>query len=325
MKEKKEKDYSIKIPIFISDSGEDNFENFPFQELAFNRELLVNNLIDKIEKYNSKKEILTIPKKNKTRTKNVGKINFDKIKFGEDDALLIKVTSFNSNFYGSFLESDERIELSKNDKIGSEHYYAILYPQIFGLKERSYKWITLVYEDPNKEITDILTSIKLVLKKVLDINPVNIKPPEFKQRIKTFKSSVDLSLKFTSFDFEENEVDYRLTEYEIKSKKVKIDESSYKNVPINKIEEIIDDKTFLEKFQKRLVKIINGKQELKLTQNYEEIETENKLKEIAEEIFNFTTTISHTDIENNVIYKTEYIKEKIKPVLENYLSSYPND
>lgn len=324
MKEKNEKNYSIKIPIFISDSAEDSIEDFPFQELAFNRELLVKNLIEKIYKHNSKNIVLTNTKRNKTRTKNVDEINCHKIKLGQDDGLLIKVTSFNSNLYGSFLEKEKRIELGKNDKIGSEHYYAILYPQIFGLKERKYKWITLVYEDPNKEISDILTSIKLVLKNVLNINPVNIKPPEFKKRIESFKSSVDLSLKFTSVDFDENEVDYNLTEYEIKSKKIKIDESNYKNVPIDRIEKIIDDKSFLDKFQKRLVKIINGKQELKLTQNYED-ETENKLKEIAEEIFNFTTVISHSDIENNKIYEIDYIINKIKPVLENYLSSYPND
>ena len=182
----------------------------------------------------------------------------------------------------------------------------------------------MVYEDPNKENNDIVTSIKLVLKNVLGIVSVNIKLPDFIERLKTIKESVDLSMKFISVNYDDNDVDYNIKGYEFENKTTKISESLYKGVPINKINDIVEDKSFLNKFKRRILKITNGKHELKLEQEYLD-ESETKFKEIAEELFNFTSEISSTDVETNEIYKTEYILNKIQPVLENYLKSFPND
>lgn len=323
MKEKI-KSYSIKIPIYISDSKIDEISNFPFEELILSQDLLVTNLISKIDSHNTKKLVLTSGKRNKTTTKNVNEVNYEKINFGNDSALLLKITSFNSNLYDGFIEKDTRIQLNKDDKIGSEHYYAVIYPHIFGLEKREYKWIVMVYEDPNKENNDIVTSIKLVLKNVLGIVSVNIKLPDFIERLKTIKESVDLSMKFISVNYDDNDVDYNIKGYEFENKTTKISESLYKGVPINKINDIVEDKSFLNKFKRRILKITNGKHELKLEQEYLD-ESETKFKEIAEELFNFTSEISSTDVETNEIYKTEYILNKIQPVLENYLKSFPND
>ena len=323
MKEKI-KSYSIKIPIYISDSKIDEISNFPFEELILSQDLLVSNLVAKIESHNAKKLVLTSGKRNKTTTKNVNEVNYEKIKFGSDSALLLKITSFNSNLYDGFIEKDTRIQLNKNDKIGSEHYYAVIYPHIFGLENREYKWIVMVYEDPNKENNDIVTSIKLVLKNVFGIVSVNIKLPDFIERLKSIKESVELSMKFISVNYDDNDIDYNIKGYEFETKTTKINESLYKGVPIHKINEIVEDKSFLNKFKRRILKITNGKHELKLEQEYLD-ETETKFKEIAEELFNFTSEISSTDVETNEIYKTEYILSKIQPVLENYLKSFPND
>lgn len=307
------------MPIYISDSEIDDYENFPFKELDFNSDLLINNLISKINSHNENDVVLTSKKRNKTTTKNVDEINFEKIQFGNDNALLLKITSFNSNLYGSFIEKGERIKLNKNDKIGSEHYYAIIYPHIYGIEKREYKWIILVYEDPNKENADITSAIKLVLKKVLDITPVNIKLPDLMNKLKYVKSA-DLSMKFVSVNFEDNEVDYNISGYEVKTKTTKISESSYRGVPIEKINDIIQNKSFTEDFQSRVLRIVKGKQELKIE---EKIDEENdKLKELAEELFNYKTEISVLDAETDVIYNTEYIIKKMEPVLRNYLNSF---
>lgn len=323
MKEKI-KQYNIKIPIYISDSKIDEISNFPFEELSLSQDLLVSNLISKIDSHNSKKLILTSGKRNKTTIKNVDTVNYERVNFGSDLALMLKITSFNSNLFDGFIEKDTRIKLNKNDKIGSEHYYAIIYPHIFGIEKREYKWIVMVYEDPNKDNNDIVTSIKLVLKNVLGIISVNIKLPDFINRLKSIKNSAELSMKFITVNFEDNEVDYNIKGYEFETKTTKISESTYKNVPINKINDIVNNKTFLKQFKKRILKISNGKQELKLEQEYLD-DAETKFKEVAEELFNFTSEISSTDVESEEIYKTDYILNKIQPVLENYLKSYPND
>jgi hypothetical protein len=274
------KSYNIKIPIYISDSKIDEISNFPFEELILSQDLLVSNLVSKIESHNTKKLVLTSGKRNKTTTKNVNEVNYEKINFGSDSALLLKITSFSSNLYDGFIEKDTRIQLNKNDKIGSEHYYAVIYPHIFGLEKREYKWIVMVYEDPNKENNDIVTSIKLVLKNVLGIVSVNIKLPDFIERLKSIKESVELSMKFISVNYDDNDIDYNIKGYEFECKTTKISESLYKGVPINKINEIVEDKSFLNKFKRRILKITNGKHELKLEQEYLD-EAETKFKEIA--------------------------------------------
>jgi hypothetical protein len=318
------KSYQIKIPIYISDSKLDENSSLQFKELILNQKLLVANLISKIEKYNKDKVTLTSGKKNKTTTKNVEEVGYEEVDFGNDSALLLKITSFTSNLYDSFVEKDTRIKLNKTDKIGSEHHYAIIYPYIFGIEKREYKWIVFVYEDPNKENNDIISSVKLVLKNVLGILPVNIKLHDFINRIKSLDNSAELSMKFISVNFEENDIDYNIKGYEVKSKTTKIVESLYKDVPLEKINEIIADITFVSKFHRRVLKICKGKHELKLEQEYID-EAKSKVKETAEELFNFSTEVSSSEVETNEIYQTEFIVNKIQPVLENFLNSYQND
>lgn len=319
----KEKLYQIKVPVYISDSKIDEKSDIPFEELVLNQALLIDNLISKISSHNSKKQVLTSAKRNKTTTRNIDSINYEKVNFGEDEALLLKITSFNSNLFDGFIEKETRIKLNKNDKIGSEHYYAIIYPYIFGIEKREYKWLIFVYEDPNKDNIEIVSSVKIVLKDVLGIVPVNIKLPDFIDRLKKLKNSVELSMKFITVNFEDNEVDYNIGGVETKAKFTKIQESTHKNVSISKINEIIEDKTFVSKFKRRILKIISGKQEFKFEQEYID-GVDSKFKETAEELFNFTSEVSSKDIEKEEIYKTEYILRKIQPVLENYLKSYQN-
>ncbi|WP_264509964.1 hypothetical protein [Flavobacterium sp. N1719] len=320
----KEKFYQIKIPIYISDSKIDENHDVPFEELVLSQDLLVQNLISKIEQHKEKNVVLTTGKRNKTTTRNIDEVKYEKVNFGNDLALLLKITSFSSNLFDGFIEKDTRIKLDKNDKIGSEHYYAIIYPHIFGIEKREYKWIVFVYEDPNKENSEIVSSVKIVLKNVLNIVSVNIKLPDFISRVKNLKDSVELSMKFITVNFEDNEVDYNINGYEVQTKLTKINESSYKGVPISKINEIVEDKSFVSKFHRRILKIVSGKHELKLEQEYSD-EADSKFKETAEELFNYTSEVSSIDVETEEIYKTEYILKKIQPVMENYLNSFPND
>lgn len=319
-----DKSYQIKIPIYISDSKVDEDSELQFRGLLLTQKLLVSNLKSKIQKYNENKVVLTSGKKNKTITKNIEEVSYEQVNFGNDSALLLKITSFNSNLHDGFVEKDTRIKLNKTDKIGSEHYYAIIYPHIFGIEKREYKWIVFVYEDPNKENNDIVSSVKLVLKNVLGIISVNIKLQDFINRLKSLDTTAELSMKFISVNYEENEVDYNIKGYEIKNKTTKIVESLYKDVPISKINEIIEDKSFTSRFRRRILKISNGKHELKLEQEYID-EADVKFKEIAEELFNFSTEVSSKEVESNEIYTTEFILNKIQPVIENFLTSYQND
>ena len=136
MKNSKEKLYQIKIPIYISDAKIDEDKSVQYEELILSQDLLIQHLISKIDKHNGKKVVLTSGKRNKTSTRNIDEVNCEKVSFGNDKALLLKITSFSSNLFDGFIEKDTRIKLDKNDKIGSEHYYAIIYPHIFGVENQ---------------------------------------------------------------------------------------------------------------------------------------------------------------------------------------------
>ena len=153
----------IKVPIFVSDSISGPNNEIGLSEYNLNLNNLINDIETIINKYNTSKKVVSKSTKNKTTTKNIDSIAIEKITLGEDPAILLKINYYSSNLYGKYLENKEKIQLNPNDKIGSENYYAILYPIIYG---DTYKWIILIYDDPNSDSKDIINSIKLVLRKI---------------------------------------------------------------------------------------------------------------------------------------------------------------
>lgn len=312
------KTYKLKVPVYISDEKEDEKKAIEFEELNFSKELLIDTIISKINSFNEKKIVLTTKVRNKTITQNVERVNYEKIKFGNDSSLLIRITSFQTNILDKYIQSETKKDIVETDKLGSENHFFVLYPHTYGVNLDKYKWLILLYEDPNKENKEIVTASKTVLNDILEINTKNVKLNDVLKRISSKKIIPKLSLKLYSFEFDENDEDYRLNEFVTKVKNSKIREVEYENLPFESANIILQDTTIFSTFKKRVLKITNGKQQFKLEQNSLD-EIQEKINEVAEESYNFSSEVTSEDIKNKEIYKTEFIIKKMQPVIENYI------
>lgn len=59
------------------------------------------------------------------------------------------------------------MKLTKNDKLGSETNFMLIYPIIIGINQETYQyqWKILLYEDPTKDNNELVAICKTVLEK----------------------------------------------------------------------------------------------------------------------------------------------------------------
>jgi len=320
---KKEKEYKIKLPIYKTETQIIEQGSLPLSDNEISRDKLIDLLIDKIDKFNDN-DLKSVQHKsrNKTKIKHIDTISYERISYAGDPAILLRITAYDTNFYDGYIETNKKINLKVKDKFGSNNHIVILYPHIFGVEKQKYHWIILIYEDPNKENKDVVTAVKLVLKKVLNLDTQHIKPTEFMDRIKKMGSVVpELVVKVNTVIYDDNDEADETNAYLIESVVKKVGTKRFINIPLEFIKNILSNKG--KDYNKKIYKFVYGKRELKL----EEILDEAKdiITQKAEEIFNMDSIVPEKDIKSNEIYKTDYIVKKTKDALYNYLTSYQND
>jgi hypothetical protein len=96
----------------------------------------------------------------------------------------------------------------------------------------------------------------------------------------------------------------------------KIRYENFENVPFKEVEKIISDKDYETEYQKRTIKFLFNKKEIKLTNEFQE--AKDTIKETVEEIFNSEVIINESEIES--LFHTEFILEKLSPIIQEYLS-----
>jgi uncharacterized protein YeeX (DUF496 family) len=194
----------------------------------------------------------------------------------------------------------------------------MIYPVIKGLDRKNYRhyFTVLVYEDPTKNNEEICKVAKAVLNRILNLPVANIKLPTILEELKSIGTIPELQLKLSAVHNHENEVDVKYREYLVSGKFKKQKEDNFRNMPIDKIEELLDEPE--EDYQKKEVKLVVGKKEYRISK--ERRDASEALKETAEKIFNASTSITEEEL-NNKIHNKEFIFSKLIPILENYLSS----
>src|SRR5690554_6120351 len=144
-----------------------------------------------------------------------------------------------------------------------------------------------------------LSTKKLVINKVLKISTSNIKVPEILEELKRIKNIPELTLNFTAISNNENEVDVKYRSYLVGSKFRKQKEDRFENMPFETTEEVINDLSYENDYQKRTVRIGLEKKEFRITR--EQInEAQGKIQETAEEIFNETIGITETELKEKI-------------------------
>jgi hypothetical protein len=283
----KEKSYLIKVPVYASEFKEGSAGLFG----RITYENLVQNIINKIEEYNRTKPLVSKYRRNKVQQLVIGEVQSIECEIGDHPSVLLRITAFNTNLHDGYIETNEnKIAFQTSHKLGSDTNFMLLYPQIIGLSPDKYRfqWLILLYEDPNKENLEIVSIAKLVLTKILDISIINVKLPEVLEELRKIDKIPELSLKFSDVIIDGNEVDAKFRSYLVNSKLKKLKEVNFKDIPYANTEEIINDTSYKEEFQKREIKIISGNKEFRITRD-QKAEASESLNNVVEEIFNERT------------------------------------
>ena len=314
MKEEKvkEKSYAIKVPVYTSAFIEHPSDLFG----GVTYDLMISHIKKKIDDYNTGTNRVSKVRRNKVQKKVIGEVEYFDSKIGERPVALLKISAYNTNLHDGYVETDKKINLQQNNKLGSDNNFLLIFPNIVGLTTDNYKvqWLILIYEDPNKENYEIVETAKLVLKQILNISTANIKLPDVLEELKKMGNIPELFLRFTSISNDENEVDVKYRTYLVGSKLKKQRNENFKNMPFKDTEEIINDTSYKANYQKREVKISVGNKDYKIS------EAEENLNRTVEEIFNETIGITEKDM-NEKLYSPDFIINTLTPVIHKYMSN----
>lgn len=316
----KEKTYLIKVPVYISElleSSDEIFGGISYPEM-------INKIKDKIDLFNENSSSIKVERKNKVFVKQVKNIEYFDASFSEDPALLLRITAFNTNYQDGFFEESERLLLTSKSKIGSATNFVLLFPRIYGNNPKSYKcnWIVLLYEDPNKESLDIATTAKLTLSKIIGIQIKNVKMNSVIESLKQRSKAPELNISFSTMEYDTLDETASFPEYLISSKTKTIREYVYKDIPYEEAQKLLSSDSFVSKGVKVIKRLLFGKHEFRVTQQYTEtkMEARERLQETIEEIFNERTQISESEMKEK-LYDINFILSKFEPILKNYLEA----
>ena len=321
MESKKTKIYDIKVPVYISESL--NIEESSL--FAYSYEEMIQKVKNEINNHNETGENIASTKRNTTKKKEINSIEYFEHNFGSDPILLIKMDASTTNYRDVYVQKGEEVELGADDKIGSKNHWLLLYPRIIGLNPSSYctHWLIFIYADPNKDFGDVTNTAKLFLRKVLGIKYRNVKTTDILEEIKKTGNFVSkLQVNYSSVVTDSNDTNLKLREYLVGGKISIVDEAKYEDVPINETWDLLNDYDYTDQYQKRVIKITQGKKEYKIISGKQLAEVSTALEEVVEETFNMTSSVTEDELESNVLYNEGFIIEKLKPIIENYMESY---
>lgn len=309
---KKEKSYIIKVPVYtteITDNPKDLFGGITYADMT-------SYIIRKLKLFQESKFVVSSDNRNKTIKTEIETIDYFEYNIGEIPSVLLKIKAYTTNLYDGYFEAeDEKITFEKENKLGSENNFLLLYPVIDGVINRGYHFLVLVYDDPHKRGDELLKTSKLVLKDVLNTPVRNLKLQSVLEELRKYPSIPELQVKYSAVRYDENLVDSQYEEYAINSgvfRKQK--EDKFKNMPFEKVEDLLND-PLKDDYQKKEAKISVERKEFKITKELLN-EAKEEFRDTAEKVFNSKTEITEEQLKS--LYEPEFIIEKLIPIIENY-------
>jgi hypothetical protein len=311
----KVKSYNIKVPVYTTEMIEE--QNMLF---GITYDEMISAIKGKITNFQSE---LSFENRNKTKRTVISKITYTGHTLGNTPCLLLQISAYSTNLLDGYFEAEQKIEFKKDNKIGSEHNFMLIYPIINGITQNNYTryFLVLVYEDPNKDSGELMKISKNVVNKILNVPIQNIKLPTILDELKTFSTIPELQVRYFGMDNAENDVDVKYRSYLQSGKIKRTKEQAFKNMPFDTLQDLLNETDDSGEYQRKETKLVIGKKEYKISKELFN-EASETLKETAEKIFNATTSITQEELEK--IYQTDFIVEKLSTVLQNYLSSEQN-
>ena len=125
-----QKSYCIKIPVYTTtmiDQSCGLFGNVTYQDML----QMVRKKIDDF------RNPISTSNRNKTKKTVINRVSYQEVKIGDVPSLLLQISAFTTNIYDGYFEADTKIQIAKENKIGSDANYALLYPRIQGLTQET--------------------------------------------------------------------------------------------------------------------------------------------------------------------------------------------
>lgn len=313
--QEKPKTYNIKMPVYttsIMEQVDGLFDRVSYPDM-------ISFLKSRLSKFVSP---ISSDNRNKTKKTVISKITPIDISIGTVPSLLLQINAFNTNLYDGYFEGSEKINFSRDNKIGSDSNYVLFYPQIIGLKDSNYTcyFLMLVYEDPTKDTGEVSRLAKIVANKILEVPVQNIKRSMILEELKSIGEIPELRIKYFSLTESGNNVDVKYASYLDKSKLKKEEVRDFKNMPFETMEELLADTSEDGDYQRKETSIFHGKKEYRISKKLI-AEAGEELSETAEKIFNAQSAITQQELENKV-HDIDFMKEKMSAVIANYIGEY---
>lgn len=323
----KPKKLLLKIPVYLSEMKEhDTGTLFDLKEQD-----IINKLKSDINKYNEQNSNLCqFGKKGKSESVSVAKIQAEDIKFGEDHALLLRVSTERTNLCGGFLRHDNDkgnpTHVNYADKLTISTNIVLLYPRIVFPKDRTTKghWFlyVFIYEDPSKLNLDMSQLARNMLKTVFNAPIRNIKEDKFKEEIRTAQKLVRIEILLSNFeDGTDVALPPKLASYTYSAKNRKETTISLENVAPSDAEDLITGNPFGEYAQRIFRIFTTNKRKLtaKITERVKNAKV--SLEQAFEDSFNFELEVEENDVANHKLFETKTIKANIECLLKDLFSN----
>ena len=312
----KEKEYKIKIPVYVTTL--ENNGGTMFQDIV-TYDSLIAYLKKRIDETSFP---INIENNTKLKSTIIKEVSYECIKISEIPSLLIKMSSFDTNLRGYF-ESEKKVDIDRNDRIGGEDNYVLFYPIIETVPKYKCYFLILVYEDPYKDSGEVSKLSKKMTKMVLNKSIYNLKMDSILNELQKIGTIPELQVTYRSIN-NEDELRSEYKDYIVENKVEKKKEKLYRYIPYRLVRDILkedDGKTYETKVYKIsfLKKEIKIKKKLKLSK---ELITEMKdlYEETAEKVFNYSCVVTQEDLDNKKIYDMKFIIEKMRYALNCYLA-----
>lgn len=319
MSKPKEKSYKIQVPVFSTEIIEEG--NVLFSDTYQN---LISAIKQKLNDYDGR---LSFENRNKTQRTVVSNINCTDHTIGGIPCILLQISAYSTNLFDGYFEDEERHQFEKENRIGSDNNFVLIYPVITGLESHNYTryFLILVYDDPNKEDSNHLIRIaKYIAKDILSIPVKNIKPKTVLDELRNVGNIPELQVKYYGIYNSENDVDVKFQEYLVGGRIKKSKTNNYKNMPFEMISDLLAETDDSGEYQTKRTIFKIGKKEFRITRQLIK-DAEEQYSETAEKVFNAAIGITQSELENNTIYQPDYIVNKLSGVISNYVSSEMNN
>lgn len=200
--------------------------------------------------------------------------------------------------------------------MATQYNCAVLYPNIDTRgAETSNNWITFVYIDPGKTDVDVISTVKMVLKRILKLKIKNVKSHTANELIRREDLIPKLVAQYVIVTNNENErLDIRGVQVKSTIKEVK--KIEYHDIPAEDVEEYVNNQNDKPYLERKIVVSFVDNQELKYVHKQNEEQT---LKDAIEQIYNYETDMLLSDFPR--MYNSDFILEKVRGAARQFYSN----